>query len=443
MDKFRTLLLIVFFPISAWSACLSLDDQKSPFLSGTPIKLHYNGCSNTTSKSWIGVYKNGHKTNHKYVEYQYLKGNSGSLAFSAPKAPGDYEFVLIETDYQAADEPPVKFTVTKAGADLVTLRIDREAYQPAAPLKAYITLRTTLSDQAWLGIFPTDTPHNVPRNYLAYEYIRQGSEKPYLFKAPEKPGDYDVRVFDDNFGNEITSVAFQVGSFNAENLSLATDKPDYDPQASIKLHFVADKDFPREAWVGMYTGDIQETGDTVDGLLSYEYLEKRTEADLHFIAPAKKGKYHFKMVTSNNGTVVATTPFTIKRSIDSTYLKQQLDKADRVALYGIYFDLDRSEIKPSSLPTLNAIADLLKQHPEISLAIEGHTDSQGEASYNRGLSENRAKAVKSHLVDTLSIPANRLTTIGYGEERPVSSNSTAEGRALNRRVEIAKRAPTH
>ena len=412
-------------------------------MSGAPIELRYGGCSNTTSESWVGIYKTGHDASDKYIDYQYLKENSGSLVFSAPKEPGDYEFVLIETGYKAADEAPVKFAVIKANADLVTLKIDQEAYLPAETVKASITLQTTLSDQAWLGIFPAAIPHNEPRNYLSYEYIQQGRGKPYDLKAPEKPGSYEIRVFDDAFGNEITSVAFQVGRFNAKNLSLTTDRPDYDPQANMKLHFVADKDFPREAWVGMYAGDINDNSDTRDGLLDFEYLEKRTEADLYFIGPAKKGKYHFKMVTSNNGTVVATTPFTINRSIDSAYLKQQLDKADRVALYGIYFDLDRSEIKPSSFPSLNAIADLLKQHPEISLAIEGHTDSQGKANYNRSLSENRAKAVKTYLVNTFSIPANRLSTVGYGEERPVSSNDTAEGRALNRRVEISKSAPSH
>jgi outer membrane protein OmpA-like peptidoglycan-associated protein len=438
MDKFYTLLLMGLLPISAWGACLSLDNQKSPFLSGSPIKLHYSGCSNTTSESWVGIYKTGLKASNKYVDFQYLKGNSGSLVFSAPKEPGDYEFVLIEADYQAADEPPVKFTVTKAGDDLVTLKIDREAYQPTTPVKASITLQTTLSDRAWLGIFPATSPHNEPKNYLAYEYIRQGTEKPYIFKAPEKPGSYEVRVFDDAFGNEIASVAFQVDGYSGKNLSLITDRPDYDPQEKIKLHFIADKTFPRDAWVGMYAGDIQKDANTTDGLLGFEYLEKRTEADLHFIAPAKKGQYHFKMVTSDNGIVVATTPFTIKRSIDSAYLKQQLDKSDRVALYGIYFDLDKSEIKASSVATLSAIADLLTQHPEISLTVEGHTDSQGDAGYNKSLSENRAKAVKNYLVDSFSISANRLATAGYGEERPVSNNSTEEGRALNRRVEIAK-----
>ena len=352
--------------------------------------------------------------------------------------PGDYEFVLFQTGYQTTNEPSLKFSVIKAGEDLVALKTDRNAYKPAQAIEVQLTLHTSLSDQAWLGIFSASTPHEDPKGYLAYEYIRTGNEEPYRFMAPEKPGDYELRVFDDTFGNEITHTSFRVGLFSGKNLSLTTDRSSYDPQETVKLHVVADKEFPRHAWVGMYTDDTRNDGDALEDYLEFRYLDKRTETDLLFQAPAEKGKYLFKMVSSQNGTLVATTSFTIKRSMDSALLKQELDKSERVALYGIYFDLDKSDIKAASYHTLSAIGDLLNQHPQLSLVIEGHTDNQGDAGYNRKLSERRAQAVRKHLINTYAVSAERLATRGYGEEQPVSNNDTEAGRVLNRRVEIVK-----
>jgi outer membrane protein OmpA-like peptidoglycan-associated protein len=144
------------------------------------------------------------------------------------------------------------------------------------------------------------------------------------------------------------------------------------------------------------------------------------------------------MVSSNNGSVIAETGFSTTRSMDSTSLKRALDTSDRVALYGIYFDLNKSKIKPPSLPTLKAVGDLLKQYPDLSLIIAGHTDNQGRAEYNRSLSARRAEAVKQHLVKVYTIAPDRLSTVGYGEDRPVESNANEAGRRLNRRVEIVK-----
>jgi outer membrane protein OmpA-like peptidoglycan-associated protein len=420
-----------------------VDQGQSPFISGSSIEVRFDGCQNLTTESWIGLYKAGFKTTSDFVSFRELNGNSGSLVFSAPKAPGDYEFVLIEKDYQAADEPPLRFTVIKVSEDMITLKTDRNAYKPAQDVEVELTLRTTLSDQAWLGIFSATAPHDDPTSSLAFEYIQSGRDKSYRLRAPEKPGNYEIRVFDDSYGNEITYIPFQVTRFSSKNLSLTTDKKHYDPQQTIKLQVIADSDFPRDAWVGMFANDKKSDENDTDGYLYFHYLEKRAEVELQFMAPAKKGSYQFKMVSSYNGDVVATTAFSITRSMDSAFLKQELDKSDRVALYGIYFDLDKSEIKAPSLPTLSAVGNLLTQHPNLSLVIEGHTDNQGEADYNRRLSTRRAQAVREHLINVYAVSPDRLTTAGYGEDRPVENNSTEAGRSLNRRVEIVKANSTH
>ncbi|MCM0756575.1 OmpA family protein [Desulfovibrio aminophilus] len=78
---------------------------------------------------------------------------------------------------------------------------------------------------------------------------------------------------------------------------------------------------------------------------------------------------------------------------------------------------------------------LLKQRPELEIVVEGHTDSIGTEVYNQGLSERRAKSVADWLVKN-GIDSQRIESVGYGKMKPKYDNSTAEGRALNRRVEI-------
>ena len=84
---------------------------------------------------------------------------------------------------------------------------------------------------------------------------------------------------------------------------------------------------------------------------------------------------------------------------------------------------------------MNQLADILKKYPNAKLTIEGHTDNTGSNAYNKKLSDNRAKAVLDYLVNK-GIDASRLTAVGYGEDKPVTSNKNAEGRTHNRRVEL-------
>ncbi|MBQ4819849.1 OmpA family protein [Aquimarina sp. MMG016] len=101
----------------------------------------------------------------------------------------------------------------------------------------------------------------------------------------------------------------------------------------------------------------------------------------------------------------------------------------------ILFDSGRSTIKEESNKVLGDIIGILKEYPTAKFTIEGHTDSQGRASSNQKLSDSRANAVKTYLVEN-GIDQFRLSAVGYGEDRPIATNKTRKGRAQNRRVEI-------
>lgn len=110
----------------------------------------------------------------------------------------------------------------------------------------------------------------------------------------------------------------------------------------------------------------------------------------------------------------------------------------RVATQGIYFDVGSDRVRPESSPTLKEIAAMLKDHPELKLTIEGHTDNAGAAAANQTLSEKRAAAVKAVLTSAYGVDGARLQTKGLGASKPVGPNTTVEGRQNNRRVELVK-----
>ncbi len=109
------------------------------------------------------------------------------------------------------------------------------------------------------------------------------------------------------------------------------------------------------------------------------------------------------------------------------------------AVYGVYFDTDKAEIKPESEPALTEMAKLLKSKPALNVFIVGHTDNTGTFEHNMKLSTDRAASVVSALVGKHGIAASRLKHWGAASLAPVASNATEEGKAKNRRVELVER----
>ena len=110
----------------------------------------------------------------------------------------------------------------------------------------------------------------------------------------------------------------------------------------------------------------------------------------------------------------------------------------RWATQGILFATGKADLQPESRPVLKEIAETLKQHADLKILIEGHTDNVGAPAANLSLSEARAAAVKAALVSQFGADGNRITTKGFGDTKPAVPNTTPEGRAQNRRVELVK-----
>lgn len=158
------------------------------------------------------------------------------------------------------------------------------------------------------------------------------------------------------------------------------------------------------------------------------------------ILTAHKGSTWYLL--DNKGTFYYQTIVTVKAmeqevTADASSLGKEIEQSGHVAIYGIHFDTGQAAILPDSEKTLTEIAKLLADSPDLKLRIEGYTDNVGQAAANQGLSERRAQAVVAWLTGR-GVQAARLAAKGLGAANPVADNSTDEGRAKNRRVELVK-----
>jgi OmpA-OmpF porin, OOP family len=127
-----------------------------------------------------------------------------------------------------------------------------------------------------------------------------------------------------------------------------------------------------------------------------------------------------------------------KVALDASAMQKEIEKSGRVALHGINFDTGKATITPDSAATLQQIAELLSRNGDWKLRIEGHTDNVGKPKDNLALSQRRAEAVRDWLVANAKVAAARLQTKGFGDTKPVAGNTSDDGRAQNRRVELVK-----
>jgi outer membrane protein OmpA-like peptidoglycan-associated protein len=211
-------------------------------------------------------------------------------------------------------------------------------------------------------------------------------------------------------------------------------------------------------------GNISDIGLAYDGVswttggilppedlhLNYDYPMK-----WHHIAIAvnkNQGKIYIdqtRVVNVNNLTGNAKAIIFIVDGYEDSFIKNirvasggiDIDKKvitdGKIVMHGILFDVDKAALLPESMGSINEIYNLLKKDASLKFEIDGHTDNTGNAAHNLTLSQQRADAVKAQLV-SMGIDGSRLSTKGFGDTKPISDNSSPEGKANNRRVEFVK-----
>jgi OOP family OmpA-OmpF porin len=123
---------------------------------------------------------------------------------------------------------------------------------------------------------------------------------------------------------------------------------------------------------------------------------------------------------------------------DAKFMSEGISSTGHVAIYGIYFDFNKSDIKPESEPALQEISKLLSGNPNLKVFIIGHTDNVGGVDFNMKLSQARADAVVKALTTRYKVNPQQMKAYGVGQLAPVAPNKTEDGRAKNRRVELVE-----
>jgi OOP family OmpA-OmpF porin len=157
----------------------------------------------------------------------------------------------------------------------------------------------------------------------------------------------------------------------------------------------------------------------------------------------KDGKEIWAHVSSYRGDQIKIEIIekeTMKQEIvaDAKFMAEGISSTGHVAIYGIYFDFNKSDVKPESDPALQEINKLLSGSPNLKVFIVGHTDNVGGVDYNMKLSQARADSVVKVLTTKYKINPQRLKAYGVGQLAPVAPNKTDDGRAKNRRVELVE-----
>lgn len=162
------------------------------------------------------------------------------------------------------------------------------------------------------------------------------------------------------------------------------------------------------------------------------------------VVTARKGPQWIEVQTNEGGgeTDYATKTVLVKEmkqevEADASAMAAEIEKTGSVAVYGINFDTGKATLAPDSESTLKQVLGLMQAHEDWKFEVQGHTDNVGAKQANQILSGQRADAVVQWLVKR-GIEKTRLTAKGYGDTQPVADNSTPEGKAKNRRVELKK-----
>ena len=183
---------------------------------------------------------------------------------------------------------------------------------------------------------------------------------------------------------------------------------------------------------------------------NYENAIKSVQGTVLFSDPnrlvngkiVKDGKEVWVQAEKGNGliwlTIVEKAGMVQDIVANADAIGNDIKSTGHAAVYGIYFDTGKSEVKPESQAALQEVAKLLSSDPGLKLLVVGHTDSVGQLEANMKLSQARAEAVVQALTKSHSVSATRLKAQGAGPIAPVATNRTEEGRAKNRRVELVE-----
>ncbi len=199
-----------------------------------------------------------------------------------------------------------------------SMNLDKYSFKPMEEIKLHFKAGTGFATNAWIGIIPSHVTHGSEsendKHDLTYQYLSGKASGVLIYKAPQKPGTYDFRMHNtDNNGKEVAHITFIVLGKNDAQLTLT--KSVFSPGEDIAVTFKAGPGFAKNAWIGIVPSHVNHGSESENDKhdLTYQYLSGKDSGILVYKAPAKPGKYDFRMHdTDNNGKEVTFVSFSVK-----------------------------------------------------------------------------------------------------------------------------------
>ncbi len=290
----------------------------------------------------------------------------------------------------------------------------------------------------------------VTTNLFPGRWLKLGAEASFI---PETK-----KVFPDNFtvefdvlpipgANEEKSLNFGFYIYAAQNPDDLNEGGAIPGVAGIKMHFGSDQHDYSTYSEGVYNlNGFSEMNPLVinkKSRMSFWIQKTRIRAYINDVkifdlAKALAPNLAYNVIRFLTGSEALPLIANFRVAVGAPDMRNKLITEGRLVTYGIYFDSGSDKVKPESAGTMKEIATVLKENPTVRIKIVGHTDSDGDDAKNLDLSKRRAISVKNAISTEYGVDALRIETDGKGETEPIAPNSTSEGKAKNRRVELIK-----
>jgi OmpA-OmpF porin, OOP family len=275
-------------------------------------------------------------------------------------------------------------------------------------------------------VFKVPLPQTLPERFtVEYEMLVPWGRSGIYFEEPERGGH--------QYGMDHRATSSTIVSGTEAGVYLGGNRGIHstvDPRGVL-----AGFEFPEDGRLTMRPFHVRLH---VDGRYIKMYLDEKRVANLPNGSFGRTNFIVFEFDGQPGGE--ANGPMITNISVNAGGLRMYdaLLADGRVTTQGIFFDTGSDRLRPESTPTLKEIGEMLKEHPDLRVCIEGHTDNVGQAATNQTLSEKRAEAVRKYLVQSFGIAPTRLEAMGFGQSKPAAANDTPEGRQQNRRVELVR-----
>ncbi len=301
----------------------------------------------------------------------------------------------------------------------------------------YDVFKTTLENGKWTKPQNLGYPINTPDDDIFFSFSRDGRHAYYSSFDPDGYGNRDIYM--------ITLLGPEKEVLFMEDYDFLAFKT-----AILKENLMLDKVEVKEGQITIVKGKVMDaiTLEPLGGVPVKIYdnalgrmissFESNTTTGAYMVSLPSGRNYGFSanakdyLFHSENLIIPPTT------SVQEIYMDMLLHKVkvgSKIILKNIFFDFDKTTLRPTSTAELDRLTKMLNDIPTLTIEISGHTDNVGSDEYNKNLSEGRAKSVVNYLVRK-GIKKERLTYAGYGESEPIESNDTEEGRQMNRRTEF-------